>query len=643
MITTIKQRLYVFGLLPLGMLAVGLVLFNGLSRIDDANGELTTARETTAALLQGPALEALVVGNTLFFDRAVKSVMRTSQALICVTLMDAAGRTVTRAGRCTNNAAGIEYFTVYEPAAGLSDFEGKSGTGRVVGRLGVLTDDPNIARKRQAILFQLGLSLVLIGAVLIVTGRLLRARLVAPIGRIGLAMQALSQRDYTARVPLAGNDELTRLAEAINNTISTVAEYTRELERRRSEADQALQDADAANLARDGLVRLLTEDLAEPLSSIHAQLTTIAIANADPQLRERIKSVMALLQEAQSDFDDLIEIATQIERTRTAPWLDAAEMWADMERDVQRLAETEAMSVNFLVTQMASAKDSTNTPTGVLLNIDGVRLKKAILYLIRALGRRSKDAGVHVNAELIRFSAERLHVSVHIVAFGGASTESPATPWMKGIGQAANGLPAIVRLTDRESKILDYLLRAIGSTPTASVSPAGTINVLLDATCAYTMEPSRPPGATDWMFAAPPISATLVSNDLSLLRYTTRGDMSNHELKLLTFSQAHSAPTDLQGQNAVVIDISDDMAEVVTLLDAAKTRGVSLSHLIAICPPGIVSDSLSNRLFDLGFVGMLQKPLQYSRLIEVIRTTLSHPLSSLGTGPTSNPPDGSRQ
>jgi uncharacterized membrane protein YccC len=126
-------------------------------------------------------------------------------------------------------------------------------------------------------------------------------------------------------------------------------------------------------------VRSLTEDLAEPLSSMHAQLTTIAMANADPQLRERIKSVMALLQEAQSDFDDLIEIAAQIEHTRTAPWLDAAEMWTDMERDVRRLAETEAISVNFLVSQMASAKGSANTLTGVLLNIDGVLQGRPLL------------------------------------------------------------------------------------------------------------------------------------------------------------------------------------------------------------------------------------------------------------------------
>src|SRR5579864_5095470 len=98
MIATIKQRLYVFGLLPLGALAVGLVLFNGWSRIDDANRELTTAREVTAELLQGPALDTLVIGNALSFEQAVKGVMRTSAILKCVTLRDTTQRVVSQAG-----------------------------------------------------------------------------------------------------------------------------------------------------------------------------------------------------------------------------------------------------------------------------------------------------------------------------------------------------------------------------------------------------------------------------------------------------------------------------------------------------------------------------------------------------------------
>ncbi len=51
MIGTIKQRIYLFGLLPLGALAVSLVMFNGFSRIADANRELTARSQND----RGPA------------------------------------------------------------------------------------------------------------------------------------------------------------------------------------------------------------------------------------------------------------------------------------------------------------------------------------------------------------------------------------------------------------------------------------------------------------------------------------------------------------------------------------------------------------------------------------------------------------
>jgi CheY-like chemotaxis protein len=377
------------------------------------------------------------------------------------------------------------------------------------------------------------------------------------------------------------------------------------------------------------------------MSSMYSQLTAIAMNNTDPQLRERIKNVMVLLRDAQSDFSDLIEIATHVDRTRTAPWLDATQMWEDIERDIKRLSDTEAMAIYFALTRMGPTGDSAVTPAGVLLNIDGVRLKKAILYLCRALGRSRQESGVHVNAELIRFSAEHLHVSVHIVAFGAANTHVAATPWIKALGSNGNGVPAALGLRDRESKIIDYLLRAIGANLTVGFSPAATVNVLLDVTCGYSVEPSRTPIVTDWMFSAPPVSATLVSNDLSLVRYTTRADLSNHELKFLTFSQALLSPTDVHGPDALLIDISDDIADVLALLDSAKDLGISLPPLVAICPPGIVSDSFATRLFELGFVGMVQKPLQYSRLIEVIREALAQPLAGLGIRGRFSPPDGS--
>lgn len=246
------------------------------------------------------------------------------------------------------------------------------------------------------------------------------------------------------------------------------------------------------------------------------------------------------------------------------------------------------------------------------------------------MGRRCKESGVYVNTELLTISADQLHVSVHLKAFYEAISEPPTLPWVDGLRRYGN-IPAIVGWTDRETKIIDYLLRAVGITPTVSASPMGAVNILLDTTCHYTFEQTGRQVSTDWTFATRPISATLVSNDLSLMRLTRH--MSNLEVKLLSFSRALANPLTLRAEVALLIDMSDDIAAALNLLNQLKAEGSAMPILIAICPPGRVSDSLGNRLFELGFATMIQKPLHYSRVIEVIRTTLSHPLKAISRDP----------
>jgi hypothetical protein len=87
----------------------------------------------------------------------------------------------------------------------------------------------------------------------------------------------------------------------------------------------------------------------------------------------------------------------------------------------------------------------------------------------------------------------------------------------------------------------------------------------------------------------------------------------------------------------LLIDISNDVADAFTLIECLTSEGVAMPRLVAICPPGRVSDSLSTRLFELGFTGMVQKPIQYSRLVEVIEETLVQlPSSSSVHSPSSN-------
>ena len=627
MIRTIKQRIYVVGLLPLAALAVALVVFNGLYQIDEANRELRSSQQVTANLLSSAAAEALTVGNALNFEELVHAAIKTSPNLLCVRLRDVRHQVVSEIGDCVRSSARFAYFSIQAPLDGLSDFSDTQAASVAVGELGVLADEQAVTAKRQQVAWQLILSLILIASVLALVGRLLRARLIEPIQHINAAMQALSERSYDSSVQVDGDDELARLASEVNKTIRTVATYTRELERHRSDADRALQDADEANLARETLIRTLTEELEEPLNGLHSQLTAIAIANQDPALKVEIRHVLALLQEAQTNFSDLIELASSAPVVRRAPRRDLADVVADIREEIRLLSQTESVTINVAVTETGLPIVQDGNPTGLYVDLDGVRLRKALTYLIRAMARRCKEPGVHVHIEAIKRSASQLHVSVHLRGFYDPPSEDESARPMEGLSGYATAPPLLLEWTERETRIVVYLFRTLGITPLFATVNGGAVSILLDATCTYTVEQ----GATNSQAApaplASPVSATLVSDDPSLARLIGRADLSEYAVNLISFSRALSDLSPLRIKNALLIDVSDIEA-ALRLLQQLRAES-PLPRLIAICPPGQLSEALGNRLFELGFTALVQKPLQYSRLVQIIRTTLADPLGNL--------------
>lgn len=626
MIRTIKQRIYLVGLLPLAALAVALVVFNGLYQIDETNRELRNSQEVTANLLNSAAAEALTVGNTLNFEQLVNVAIKTSPSLLCVRLSDARHQLVAQIGDCVQSPARFARFQVEAPIDGLSDFNDSSAARRSVGELGVLVHEQRVADKREQVLLQLFLSFILIGGVLALVGRLLRVRLIEPIQHIDRAMHALSERNYDSRVQVEGDDELARLAAEVNRTIRTVATYTRELERHRSDADRTLQEADDANLARETLVRTLTEELEEPLSRLHSQLTAIAIANQDPAIKTQIRHVLGLLQEAQTNFSDLIELAGSAPVVRRAPRRDLADLLADIREEIRLLSQTESVPINFAVTQTQLQINDDGSPTGICVDLDGVRLRKALAYLIRAMARRCKQPGVHASIEIIRKSAEQVHLSVHLRGFYDALSERESVRLADGLSHYATAPPLVLGWSKRETRIVLYLFRTLNISPLFATSNHGSVSVLLDVTCTSSDEHSGTNTRVE-LGSSNPVSAALVSDDLSLARVTTRADLSDHEVTLISFDRALDDLSNLRRKSALLIDVSD-IAAALRVLQQLRAED-PLPRLIAVCPPGQVSEALGNRLFELGFTALVQKPLQYSRVVQIIRTALADPLSGI--------------
>lgn len=610
MIRTIGQRIYLVGLLPLAALAVALVLWNGYARIRDANRSVESAQEVTRQLLQAPALDALVIGNSITFETIAKQSIAVSTVLKCISLSDAHGEVLVSAGQCELPPEPGDSMALKGSSNDLSDLAVNAPSEDVLGALRISMNPNVISERIVAVAWQLVASLILIAAVIAVVGRLLATRLIRPIRAIDTAMEAVSRRDYTVAIDIHGEDEPARLAQAINSTIATIAGYISELELRRQDAHRALQDADEANLTRDDLVKSLTEELEEPMARMHTQLTQIAVANSNRQLREQIKLVMELLQDAHNNFADLMEIAATARQSRALPITSLRQVAEDLKRELGLLKANENCEVDFLWLDVSNL-------AGAFVPVDSARMRKATVYLVRAMNRRSRSSSITVRGELIRLSDKELQLSIDLNTLLQPIQPTEPSHWEEAFA-SRNAPPRAFGWTQREKRIVEYLLHEVGLVANYSVTAAGTAHIHLATKLNYDSTASHWNGRID---AAPP-TTLLVSNDAGMMRLVERGGLGNLEVTMWSFARLQTEST-IQPFDVVLIDIADDLPAAFASLEQLRRSVSPASSFIAVCPPGPIGDALQERLFERGFAAVVQKPLQYSRVLQVIRQSVS--------------------
>ncbi|GFE87781.1 HAMP domain-containing protein [Steroidobacter agaridevorans] len=618
MIRTIRQRIYGLALLPLAVLAMTLLVLNGFARVEQARNELRSGQRMIVELLRARAAEALIVGNILAFDEVTNELLRNSSSIACVVLRDVDERIVSRHGKCATAISSADWFTVRTLGEGLSDFEVAAEA--TLGHIAISMNDKSVQEKRQQIGVQITISLLLIALVVGVMQRILRSRLIEPIEQIHLGMGALREGVYHTRIPVRGDDELSRLSHSINSTIERISAYTRELERRRDDANRALQEADDEGLARDALVHWLTEDLEGPLHAMQGELTAVAVANNDPSLKARIRRALALLQDARSSLTELMQVAA-VRRLRASPPVALTDLWLDFQQDVRQYAGAPEAHIALTMTGPDVGADC---PTEPFLEIDSVRLRKALMHLIQSMERHCLEHAVQVTAQFVPVAEDQLHVVFTLKASYGPSHDSAVDGWFERVGGAGFGRipPTQLRWTDRDARVLEYLLRSIGVAPTYTVSDSGSVSVVVELTCRFKRGPSTSSATLSHEASHGSVLAGIVTDDLDLGRLTARGDLAHVEFRMISVGQALADLSALSVHDVLLIDVSSDISDAFALIHRLRSQAIAPPPLIALCPAGHVTTQLGAKLMDAGFAGIVQKPVQYSRVIEVIEAAL---------------------
>jgi signal transduction histidine kinase len=257
--------------------------------------------------------------------------------------------------------------------------------GRRVGELVLWADDRELVVQRlENIAIALALSLMAtLGAGLV--ARRLARRTLRPLHALNASMEALAaSRDFTARIPVAGEDEVGQLTHRFNRLLAALHDYDLNLKGALAEVTAARDAAEQANVMTTQFLANMGHELRTPLNGVLGMAQALGLDDLTGEQHERVEVIRTsgtALLTVLNDVLDLSEIESGRLRLEAAPF--------DLEallRDACEVAITLAASKGIALTIEVDAG-----ARGLWLGDPG-RLRQ-VIYKLVSNGLKFTDAG----------------------------------------------------------------------------------------------------------------------------------------------------------------------------------------------------------------------------------------------------------
>ncbi|MBJ7412286.1 MAG: response regulator [Phenylobacterium sp.] len=264
--------------------------------------------------------------------------------------------------------------------------------GRQVGEIVLWVDDREILTERITnIGIALALSLVAtLGAGLV--ARRLARRALAPLRALNEGMEAVgASRDFSARLPIAREDEVGQLTRGFNRLLAALGDYDRSLRGALGEATTARDAAERANVMKSQFLANMGHELRTPLNGVLGMSQALLLDDLRPDQRERVQVILNSGSALLTVLNDVLDMADMEQggvRLETAPF--------ELEAVVRQACDT--------ATVLAESKGLTleidlDDSSRGLWQGDGARLRQVIYNLVSNALKFTAAGSVQVRAE----------------------------------------------------------------------------------------------------------------------------------------------------------------------------------------------------------------------------------------------------
>jgi signal transduction histidine kinase/ActR/RegA family two-component response regulator len=273
--------------------------------------------------------------------------------------------------------------------------------GRQVGEVVLWVDDREILMERLSnISIALLLSLVAtLGAGLV--ARRLARRALAPLRALDDAMEEVAaSRDFSARLPIARDDEVGRLTRSFNRLLGGLQDYDCDLRGAMQEASEAAEEAERANRMKSQFLANMGHELRTPLNGVLGMTQALMRDDLGAEQRERVEVILnsgTALLTVLNDVLDLADMDAGTVSIETAPF--------ELEAVVRQACETAVTLAESKGIELEVEIDASAAGSWVG---DATRLRQVLYNLVSNALKFTAEGQVQVRAE----AADGLVISV---------------------------------------------------------------------------------------------------------------------------------------------------------------------------------------------------------------------------------------
>lgn len=419
---SIKRKILIIALVPIVILAACIIPYVSYQSNAALEGALHEKGESIINQLALSSEYGLITGNTTELNSITKKLLATEAEVLSIKVFDNESRLIISQTADKNFNSVVQFSKVVRsPLQAIDTFdsdddlhlsEDVADFTTLYQSLGTieLVLSKNLLQQKQ---YNFVLNILLIGLVAFFISVYIAYRIAHKFSKqlthITAAVKEISGGNLEVRSPVTNNDEIGQLATNINNMTSELYKASKAVKEQLVEINQAREDAENANQAKDEFLALISHEIRTPLNSVLGMLQALEDTSVNNIQKRYVRVSLDNANHLIGLIDDILNFSSlssggiNIEKEAC----DLVQITNQIINNFKLAAENKNVSLDFEFHGDHDLYD-------VLLLIDPTRIKQILINLISNAVKFTEHGGITVSVTLNQKEHQQAEVTLTV-------------------------------------------------------------------------------------------------------------------------------------------------------------------------------------------------------------------------------------